>query len=131
MTDAELSRRLADLAQSTQGFPRISSATLEGGELRVVLEVTSDLCWFAGHFPEFPVLPGVVQLHWAVLVSRVAFGFEGTPHEVKRLKFKKLVTPPRTLELVASRHGDCEAQFAFVSPDEQNSEGRLVFSGAD
>ena len=44
--------------------------------------------YFQGHFPGQPVLPGIVQLHLAVLVCRALYGFDDAPQEVKRLKFK-------------------------------------------
>jgi len=118
-------------AMSTkQGFPRVLSVSEEGSVNRVALEVSADLCWFRGHFPQRPVLPGIVQLHWAVLVCRHLYGFETSPHEVKRLKFKKVVIPPRTLELVVSKERQLEVLFSFSSLGDVNSEGRILFSEA-
>lgn len=94
------------------------------------LDVAEDLCWFRGHFPQQPVLPGIVQLHWAVMIVQACFDFSAPPVEIKRLKFKKVVTPPQVLELSISPRGNNEAQFAFCTADAQNSEGRLVFAGA-
>ncbi|MDH3547726.1 MAG: hypothetical protein OEQ16_00080 [Gammaproteobacteria bacterium] len=110
------------------GFPHVLSITDESPHTRVLLEVSSDLCWFRGHFPGQPVLPGIVQLHWATLVCRALYGFTNVPHEVKRLKFKKVVVPPRTLELVVSQQGEHEVLFRFSSLGDVNSEGKILFS---
>ena len=110
------------------GFPDVVSVTAGDDEIRIVLDVVPELCWFEGHFPGQPVLPGIVQTHWAILVSRTLFGFDEAPPDIKRLKFKNVIVPPRTVTLALVRHGDDQVQFRFSSPDEDNSEGRIVFA---
>ena len=128
MTDARNIELLKELPAADAGFPAVLSVTEEGEETRLELDVAEDLCWFPGHFPGQPVLAGVVQLHWAALVCQSLYGFDDCPYEVKRLKFKRVVVPPRVVTLAVAPHGDCEAQFRFTSPGEQNSEGRIVFA---
>jgi hypothetical protein len=48
--------------------------------------------------------------------------------EIKRLKFKRLVVPPVTLELFLCRSTENEVQFEFASDGQQHSQGRLVFA---
>jgi 3-hydroxymyristoyl/3-hydroxydecanoyl-(acyl carrier protein) dehydratase len=115
------------LPLTAEGFPRVLSIADESPHTRIRLDVASDLCWFRGHFPGQPVLPGIVQLHWATLVCRALYGL-GVPREVKRLKFKKLVIPPTTLELVVSQQGKQEALFRFSSLGDVHSEGKILFS---
>lgn len=119
---------LERLPTTEQGFPCVLSISDEPPQTRILLEVSSELCWFRGHFPGQPVLPGIVQLHWAILVCRVLYGFESVPLEIKRLKFKKVIVPPRTLELVVSQKGAHEVLFSFSSLGDRNSEGQIVFS---
>lgn len=119
---------LEHLSTTEQGFPRILSVSDEPPQTRILLEVSSDLCWFRGHFPGQPVLPGIVQLHWAILVSHIIYGFGNPPLEIKRLKFKKVIVPPRTLELVVSQRGEHEVLFSISSLGDVNSEGQIVFS---
>lgn len=110
------------------GFPPMLAIADETPETRIVLDVSSDLSWFRGHFPGQPVLPGIVQLHWATLVSRSLYGFCSVPREIKRLKFKKVVLPPRQLELSVTRKGERDVLFRFTSNGEVNSEGLIVFT---
>lgn len=121
--------RLERLKSSYEGFPDVASVEAETDTVRVVIDVHPELSWFAGHFPGQPVLPGIVQTHWAVLVSRALFGFDEAPPDIKRLKFKNIIVPPRTVTLTLVRHGETEVQFRFASPGEDNSEGRLAFAG--
>ena len=111
------------------GFPRLISVdTPSPDEAHVVMGIGSELCWFRGHFPGNPVLPGVVQLHWAVTVSRAAFDFAQNVSEVRRLKFSRVVTPPSQVDLVVTRQGEHEARFTFSSGGDRNSEGSLIFA---
>jgi 3-hydroxymyristoyl/3-hydroxydecanoyl-(acyl carrier protein) dehydratase len=129
MTLADEHPLLRRLPAPGGGFPRVLAIDDEPPATRLHLDVSENLSWFRGHFPGQPVLPGIVQLHWAVLVCRALYGFGDAPQEVKRLKFKNIVVPPRTLELLVMRHGEHEVQFRFSSDADENSEGRIVFPG--
>jgi len=107
---------------------RISRDT-QGDSLTMSLEISEDLDCFRGHFPGIPVLPGVVQLHWAVEISREHFGLTGVPCDIRRLKFKNVVTPPATVELALTRTGPNETRFEFSGDGKTYSQGRLGFSG--
>ncbi len=128
MQEFDLGTRLVRLPDPNHSFPRILSVADDPPGIRLCLDIPEDLSWFRGHFPDQPVLPGIIQLHWATIISCALFGFGAPPDQIKRLKFKKVVVPPRVLELVVSRHGQQEVQFEFCSLGEQNSQGKLVFA---
>lgn len=127
MQEFDLQDRVLGLPDADGSFPHVRSVTADAEGVCVTLDVTSDLNWFRGHFPGQPVLPGVVQLHWAVLVATACLDLAGVPTEIKRLKFKKVFTPPQDLELTLRLCGVAEAQFQFRYEGEEYSEGRLVF----
>lgn len=118
---------LQDIPQSGPDFPRVLSVFDEPPQRRLLLDISPQLDWFRGHFPGNPILPGVVQLHWAVIVSFAFFGFRFVPAEIKRLKFKSVVIPPNVLELAVYRVGENEVQFEYASLGQQHAEGRLIF----
>jgi len=130
MQEITLDSRLVSLPDADGRFPRVLSWSDESPNIRLSLDVPPDMSWFRGHFPGQPILPGVIQLHWAVIVAQALFGFPGSPQEIKRLKFKKVVIPPRVLELSISKPVPDEVQFEFFSPDVQHSQGRLIFAGS-
>ena len=135
MQDSLLSRYVRDPAklseQITGDFPRIASIAADGSDVMLSLEVTPELAWFQGHFPGQPVLPGIIQVHWAAEVASALFGLAGPPQHIKRLKFSNVIVPPRTVELVVTRHENNEVQFAMRSADQQHAQGRLVFPGTE
>lgn len=108
-------------------FPRVLSVHEESSEYCLQMDITPQLDCFRGHFPGNPVLPGVVQLHWAVVVSMAYFDFDYVPVEIKRLKFKNVVIPPRVVELKISRSGQHEVRFNYSGLGLRHSEGRLIF----
>jgi 3-hydroxymyristoyl/3-hydroxydecanoyl-(acyl carrier protein) dehydratase len=131
MQDSLLKRFVSEpalLAEYVSGdFPPVLSLEVGDNEAALELDVTAGLAWFRGHFPGQPVLPGVVQLHWAAEIASVLFSLQGPPRHVKRLKFSNVVVPPRVIELRLEKHGDREIQFQVQGDGLQNSQGRLVY----
>lgn len=133
MQDSLLKRFVRDPAllakQVTGDFPAVISIEPGDRAVTIQLDITAGLAWFRGHFPGQPVLPGVIQLHWAAEVAAILFGLEGPPRQVKRLKFSNVIVPPRVVELHLEQHGDREVQFRVQGDGLRNSEGRLVYPG--
>lgn len=109
-------------------FPRVLSQLDDTTTKRFLLNIGNNLDWFRGHFPGNPVLPGIVQLHWAVSVAQACYDYQGVPSEVLRLKFKSVVVPPTIVELAISSPRRGEIQFNYSGLGNQYSEGRLRFS---
>lgn len=109
-------------------FPQLLSCFEDGNMRRFELDITEGLSWFQGHFSGFPVLPGVVQLRWAVELSQQHFGFALGPREVMRLKFKSIVVPPIAIELTLTQVGPAQVQFGYTGQGQEYSQGRMVFA---
>ncbi|HJW32233.1 MAG TPA: hypothetical protein VJ505_02595 [Holophagaceae bacterium] len=79
---------------------------------------------YHGHFPGDPILPGVVQVEWALRLGEECFGpfssFQGLEH----LKFQGTITPgePITLSIIwdAARQ---ELGFEYMAPTGLKSKG--------
>lgn len=110
-------------------WPVVDSAVLDDNRATVAVSISPDLTWFQGHFPSHPVLPGVVQVHWAVEYARRLFGIELVFRKIENLKFKAVVFPEMQLEM--RFHHEPEKQlvrFVFGNADTVYSEGRITFS---
>jgi len=110
-----------------QAFPRVLSRLEDYPNNRLLIDVSPELGCFQGHFPDRPILAGVTQLHWAVCAARNLYGFDEVPAEIKQLKFKNIVSPPRVLELALCKAFANEVQFEFTSLGQIHSQGRLIF----
>ena len=100
-TQADL---LALLAADTVVRPRFPALRLiEDAPARKLFEmiVPPDLLYFDGHFTVAPVLPGVVQVDWAIHYGRLHFGLTGSFAGMNAIKFQQMIRPdtPVRLEL--------------------------------
>lgn len=88
------------------------------------LFVPESLLWFSGHFPENPILPGIVQTHWACELSRLLFAVTTPFEKITKLRFKTVV-PPNT-ELILLLENEIELKhIAFL----YTCEGIVISSG--
>jgi len=96
--------------------------------VRLQAVVPANLEYFAGHFPEHAVLPGVVQVHWVGELSQYIFQQSGFS-ELKSIKFSSMVLPEQrfTLELKHSVQKR-SVRFSYTDQDEKLSSGMLSFA---
>jgi 3-hydroxymyristoyl/3-hydroxydecanoyl-(acyl carrier protein) dehydratase len=99
-------------------------------EAVVRVSIPADLEYFAGHFPGSPIVPGVVQLKWAIDSARRLLGVRGCVARMEALKFQQVMRPGAaaslTLKWVAA---DRKLYFAYAADEARFSSGRLFFGG--
>jgi acyl-CoA synthetase (AMP-forming)/AMP-acid ligase II/3-hydroxymyristoyl/3-hydroxydecanoyl-(acyl carrier protein) dehydratase len=104
---------------------------LQRDAARVELEVTvpADLFYFDGHFTEAPILPGVVQVDWAINYGRQYFSLPPQFQGINALKFQRVIQPemPVTLELLHDTQKN-SLNFRYFSPNGQHASGRILFA---
>lgn len=100
----------------------------EGDIVELALWVPDDLDYFQGHFPNAPILAGVVQLHWAVEFAKQEFSLsEQTVQNLEVLKFKAVITPGQNLQLTLTQKTTSKIIFSYSSDKGQHASGRIVF----
>lgn len=124
-----LQRDLANMLSSASdsSIPQIIAQDSAGSELRLSLQIDAEMACFRGHFPGNPVLPGVVQLQWAVEVSRLLLHYVRPPRQILRLKFKSIVVPPKRIELQLTQRTAINIAFTYFSEGKTYSQGLLRF----
>lgn len=129
------STALLDLFSDSDSRPRnpiINQETREADEIKMNLLVPDDLLYFDGHFPGAPILPGVVQVDWAVGFCRRLLGMRGPFQRLEQIKFQQTIRPGMEVELMlralpAKSPNQSSIEFRYASTAGAHSSGRIVF----
>jgi len=117
----------ADLAEAPR---QPAERLLEQEPHRVLMELTvpADLLYFNGHFEGAPILPGVVQLDWAIGYGRRYFALAPRFLGMLGLKFQRVITPGMVVQLELL-HDAQKGSLAFrmFSAAGQHASGRVTF----
>lgn len=102
------------------------------GQWHLDLSVPPDLAYFSGHFPTVPILPGVVQVKWAMELGQRLLELPPKFAGMEVLKFQQLVRPGDRISLTLRFDAERgKLYFAFRNGDAPCSSGRIVLEMAD
>ena len=108
--------------------PQIVSETVDSNRAEFEIRVPAGLIYLQGHFPGEPVLPGVVQVHWAIQLASERFDLKPDFAGIDGLKFHRVIEPETALrlelELVAETG---KLHFSYSSESLVYSQGRILF----
>ena len=105
--------------------PVVTSWSATAEALSAGLVFPPDMECFEGHFPGFPILPGVAQLFYLRHFARQAFADYPDAGAWRRLKFRKLVRPGVAVRLDVARRGTGVFDFEFGVAEGPCSSGRV------
>lgn len=107
--------------------PQVLSQVKTEGEWSLQLSVPPDLAYFSGHFPKAPVLPGVVQVEWALNLGRQLLNQSGPFAGMEVLKFQQLVRPGDEIQLHLRFDPErSKLYFAYRNDTATCSSGRIL-----
>ncbi len=83
--------------------------------------------WFAGHFPDKPILPGIAQLNMVIECLEKVLQKDFILQKMARIKFKQLIRPGDILDIhaVAAKQENSYT-FHIQNKDKEVCSGRLV-----
>ncbi|MFK8330650.1 AMP-binding protein [Pseudomonas sp. BJa5] len=111
--------------------PEVISREHKDAELQLQLAVSADLAYFSGHFPQTPVLPGVVQVDWAIELGQALLDRPRRFAGMEVLKFQHLVRPGDTLELTLRFDAERgKLYFTYRNAGVPCSSGRIVLEAS-
>ncbi|WP_413111562.1 3-hydroxyacyl-ACP dehydratase [Thaumasiovibrio sp. DFM-14] len=127
-----MKNRLPDVVSKTVVTPADTSASLAWQEnphpdITLSLKLGADIVYFDGHFDDFALLPGVVQLDWAIHYGQAHYQTTMQLTEIKQIKFQRPMCP-EALVLLRLSWNRAKRELIFKFSDEQwvYSQGRLV-----
>lgn len=103
----------------------ISSVSNE--EVEVALYISAEVDYFKGHFPQAPILAGVVQLDWAIYFGRKFLDVSSNAvKNLEVLKFQVVIQPAQKIKLMLVKKSDYKFTFKYVSDKGVHASGRIV-----
>ncbi|MDF1790476.1 MAG: AMP-binding protein [Thalassobaculaceae bacterium] len=108
--------------------PVVLARSSDVSTARLTLRIPDDLMFLDGHFDGYPIVPGVVQIDWAIRYARDAFPITGTFHRLEAVKFFHVLAPgdetDLTIDYDAARG---RMRFGFEAGATTFSSGRVLF----
>jgi len=112
--------------------PEVMNQQMIDGVLHLDLHVPADLAYFSGHFPSAPVLPGVVQVDWAMALGQRLLDLPPKFAGMEVLKFQQLVRPGDEISLTLRFDAERgKLYFTYRNSEAACSSGRILLEVAD
>lgn len=93
----------------------------------ICLYISDKLHWFRGHFPGCPILPGVVQTHWAIGYGAQYLNLPSRISKLEVIKFKNLIRPDMEITLQLDIKPNGKLVFSYHHNNDEMSSGRIVY----
>lgn len=114
----------------SEKFPQVLDFKMLQNEIKLNLKVPKNLRYFANHFVNYPILPGVVQLAWVEHFGKLFFAIDNVFSNMEVLKFVQKIQPDDELTLTLNWKPEQEKlYFNFSSELGTHSSGRMVYGG--
>ncbi|NMH60664.1 hypothetical protein [Alteromonas ponticola] len=108
--------------------PTVTACNRHDDAVVINLYVDDNLRWFQGHFPEQPVLPGIVQIDWAGTLARALMVGDNSFKQLINIKFKTMVMPNTAMQLELTYQADKGSlKFHFFNENTSFSQGSFKF----
>lgn len=111
--------------ESALAEPVTENLRVDENSVSAELTFVPDSIYFRGHFPEVPILPGVVQTHFAYVFAKRFLNVPAAPKRILKLKFVRIISPGETVSLKLERRGN-DVAFVYSKAGTPCSSGILV-----
>jgi acyl-coenzyme A synthetase/AMP-(fatty) acid ligase len=116
--------------------PGVRLLARSSNEVTLRLSVDASLPQFDGHFPGHPILPGVAQLDWVMLLAREWLPLPPAEQAtgqadfagIDNLKFQQVISPGMTVELTLAFSAPL-LSFSYRSPAGSHAAGKIRLQG--
>lgn len=93
----------------------------------IKINIKPNNLFFEGHFPNMPILPGVAQVHWVMLLAKEYLSVTFNVHRIEAIKFQRIIQPNSqlTLQLIDNKCG--KLSFSYRTGDVVYGSGRIIY----
>lgn len=106
-------------------LPHVVSAA-HGAPLELEIRIQPDLACLRGHFPAIPIVPGAVQVGWALAFAAARLGSPPLCRSLRAVKFERIIQPGHRLRLRIDGARDSSIlRFQYESDRGRHSQGRI------
>jgi len=109
-------------------LPELLGHDLLDDGINLTLCIPENLTYFVGHFDQIPIVPGVVQIQWAVHYAHEYLGLDKRFSHMEAVKFKELLLSGEPLQLSLRYQSEAgKLVFCYRSESTEYSSGRIYF----
>ena len=117
-------KRIQEIFDINLSLPLILSRNIQNNFAQFELCFLKESNFFRGHFPEIPVLAGVVQLFYANFFIKQAFGIDCRRGQIRKVKFTNIIRPDKTVTLTLQK-GENSVTYKYEDLHQVYSSGSL------
>ena len=118
---------IQEILASQMSEPFVENEVRTASTYAADLTFDGDAAYFEGHFPDFAVLPGVIQLGTAHRLAEAFIDHARTLRQVKKMKFSHVLQPGETVHLTLTKISDDEFTYDYRKGDVPCASGVLCF----
>lgn len=119
------SARIGEWFNTNVTYPNIIKLENDGLNAEISLIFPKNSNFFKGHFPDFPILPGVVQLFFAKEFARDIFNLNFVPQKTKKVKFSSIIKPEMKVKLILTKNKN-SIDYKYTDDEKTFSSGTFV-----
>lgn len=119
------SARIEEWFNTNVTYPNIVKLENDGQNAEISLIFPKNSNFFKGHFPDFPILPGVVQLFFAKEFARDIFNLNFVPQKTKKVKFSSIIKPEMKVKLILTKNKN-SIDYKYTDDEKTFSSGTFV-----
>lgn len=130
-TENELLALFAGGEETLRHLPVVQSCVQDDNSVVLDLELR-DIVYFNGHFPEYPILPGVALIDWAMHYAREYLAPPPRFLGMDAVKFQQVLRSAERVQLALKYDSEkCMLQFQYRTADKLCASGRFRFEKAE